>query len=104
MKGQPGFVGGRDGSQFIVKNLFELKNAQRVLFEGNVLEHSWGGFSQTGFGILLTPRNQPRGIENLCPNCIVTYVTIGKCGISHVASGFQTATPDDGKGGPPEKD
>ena len=51
MKGQPGFVGGVDGSPFIVKNLFELKNAQRVLFEGNVLENTWGGFSQTGFAI-----------------------------------------------------
>jgi hypothetical protein len=37
MKGQPGFVGGVDGSPFIVKNLFELKNAQRVLLEGNIL-------------------------------------------------------------------
>ena len=33
------------------KNLFELKNAQRVLFEGNILENSWGGFSQRGFAI-----------------------------------------------------
>lgn len=27
MKGQPGYVGGNDGNPFIVKNLFELKNA-----------------------------------------------------------------------------
>ena len=46
LKGQPGFVGGVNGNPFIVKNLFELKNAQRVLFEGNVLENTWGGFSQ----------------------------------------------------------
>src|ERR1019366_5115122 len=38
MRGQPGFVGGIDGNPFIVKNLFELKNAQRVLFEDNILE------------------------------------------------------------------
>ena len=49
MTGQPGFVGGVDGGPFIVKNLFELKNAVRVLFEGNVLENTWGGFSQAGF-------------------------------------------------------
>ncbi|MBV9572732.1 MAG: hypothetical protein JOY93_01670, partial [Acidobacteriales bacterium] len=55
-KGQPGFVGGTSGHPFIVKNLFELKNAERVLFEGNILENNWGGFSQHGFGILLTPR------------------------------------------------
>jgi len=98
MRGQPGFVGGRDGSPFIVKNLFELKNAQRVLFEGNVLENSWGGFTQTGFGILLTPKSQARGMENLCPSCLVTDVTIRKCEISHVASGFQIANAVDGKG------
>jgi hypothetical protein len=98
MKGQPGFVGGRDGSPFIVKNLFELKNAQRVLFEGNILENSWGGFSQAGFGILLTPKNQARGLENVCPNCLVTDVTIRMCKISHVASGFQIANAVDGKG------
>ena len=31
MQGQPGFVGGFSGHPFIVKNHFELKNAQRVL-------------------------------------------------------------------------
>ena len=30
----PGFVAGKSGHPFIVKNLFELKNAQRLLFEG----------------------------------------------------------------------
>ena len=104
MKDQPGFIGGRDGSPFIVKNLFELKNAQRVLFEGNVLEHSWGGFSQAGFGILLTPKNQARGLENICPSCLVTDVTIRKCTISHVASGFQIANAVDGKGRGTAKD
>jgi hypothetical protein len=88
MKGQPGFVGGADGSPFIVKNLFEIKNAQRVLFEGNVLEGSWGGFSQAGFGILLTPKNQQSGGESVCPNCQVTDITIRDCRISHVAGGF----------------
>jgi hypothetical protein len=98
MMGQPGFVGGRNGNPFIVKNIFELKSAQRVLFEGNILENSWGGFSQTGFGILLTPRNQPRGNEGLCPNCLVTDVTIRKCQMSHVASALQIANTVDGKG------
>lgn len=57
MKGQAGYVGGKNGNPFIVKNIFELKNAQRVLFEGNVLEDCWGGFTQDGFAILLTPKN-----------------------------------------------
>ena len=40
-----------------VKNLLELKNAQRVAIDGNVFEHSWAA-SQKGYAILLTPRNQ----------------------------------------------
>jgi hypothetical protein len=88
MKGQPGFVGGFDGNPFIVKNLFELKNAERVLFESNILENSWGGFSQAGFAILLTPKNQALHAGNVCPSCQVTDVTIRKCTISHVGGGL----------------
>lgn len=99
MKGQPGFIGGADGNPFIVKNLFELKNAQRVLFDGNILEYSWGGFSQTGFGILLTPKNQAIGPRNVCPSCIVTDVTIRNSRISHVGSGFQIANAISSNGG-----
>ena len=84
---QPGFVGSATGNAFIVKNLFELKNAQRVLFEGNVLENVWGGFSQTGFAILLTPANQ----DNACPVCRVTDVTIRYNKIRHCASVLQIA-------------
>jgi hypothetical protein len=67
-----------------VKNLFELKNAQRVLLEGNLLENSWGGFSQNGYAILLSPKNQ----ENRCPLCQVTDVTIRYNRISNVGAGF----------------
>ncbi len=70
--GQSGFVGGTSGKPFIVKNLFELKNAQRLLFEGNILDYSWGGVGQKGFAIVLTPRNQT---PNVCPLCRVTDVT-----------------------------
>jgi hypothetical protein len=87
LRGQPGFVGGNDGSPFIVKNLFEIKNAQRVLFEGNILEGSWGGFSQSGFGVVLTPKNQQIGTLSVCPSCQVTDITIRNCRISHVGSG-----------------
>jgi hypothetical protein len=87
-QGAPGFIGGTSGKPFIVKNLFELKNAQRVLFEGNILENSWGGFSQTGFAILLTPKNQ----NNRCSVCKVTDVVIRLNYISHVGSGMQIAS------------
>ena len=61
----------------IVKNLFELKSANRLLFEANYLENSWPGFSQSGAAILLTPRNSYRRFNRVyCPNCAVTNVTI----------------------------
>lgn len=95
MQGQPGFVGGFDGHPFIVKNHFELKNAQRVLFEENLLENTWGGFSQTGFSILLTPKNQQNG----CPICLVTDVTIRSIKILNVGSVFQIANDLSDAGG-----
>ena len=89
--GQPGFVPGYSGRPFIVKNFFELKNAQRVLFEGNILENCWGGFSQNGFAILLTPKNQ----SGHCPQCKVTDVTIRYDRISNVGAGFAIANVAD---------
>ena len=88
MPGQPGFIGGVSGHAFIVKNLFEIKNAQRVLFEGNLLENSWGGVGQTGFAIVLTPRNQT---PNICPLCRVTDVTLRYSKIRHVATDISIA-------------
>jgi len=87
-QGQPGYVGGSgSGYPFVVKNHFELKNAQRVLLEGNVLEYTWGGFSQSGYSVLLTPKNQNSG----CAVCQVTDVTFRYNTISHVGAGFQIA-------------
>lgn len=87
-QGAPGFVAGSSGKPFIVKNLFELKNGQRILFEGNLLENSWGGFTQAGFAILLTAKNQ----NNVCPACRVTDITVRYDRIEHCASVFQIAT------------
>jgi len=89
LQGQSGYVGGTNGNPFIVKNLFELKNAQRVLLDSNIMEDSWGGFSQVGFAILLTPKNQSINGNNLCPVCQVTDVTIRYDSISHVGAGMQ---------------
>lgn len=87
MKNQPGFVAGSSGNPFVVKNHFEMKNVQRVLVEGNVFEYSWGGFSQVGYSIVLTPKNQ----NGLCAACQVTDVTVRYNTISHVSGGFQIA-------------
>jgi hypothetical protein len=100
MKGQPGYVGGSNGNPFVVKNLFELKNAQRVLLEGNRMENVWGGFTQVGFAILLTPKSQAgSGTSNLCPTCVVTDVTIRYNSISHVGAGMQIANALSDNGG-----
>jgi hypothetical protein len=48
------------GQAWVVKNLLELKNARRVLIEGNLLENNWKG-DQSGFAILFTVRNQSGG-------------------------------------------
>ena len=44
------------GTKWIVKNLFEVKNAQRVSLDGNLLEHAWQA-GQAGYAIMLTPSN-----------------------------------------------
>lgn len=93
---QPGFVGGTSGRAFIVKNLFELKNAQRLLFEANILDYSWGDVGQKGFAILLTPRNQ---VPNVCPLCRVTDVTIRFCKVRHMASGISIVNAPSDTGG-----
>jgi hypothetical protein len=99
MKGSPNFVGGPDGSPFVVKNHLELKNAVRVLVEANLLENNWGGFSQQGTALLLSPKNQhrPDGTD-VCPLCQVTDVTIRYARISHAGGGFQLATAISGNG------
>jgi hypothetical protein len=52
-RGEPNY----DGSSWSVKNLFELKNARRVVVDGNILEYNWEE-SQSGFAVLFTVRNQ----------------------------------------------
>jgi len=104
MKGNPNFVGGPSGDPFIVKNHLELKNAIRVLIEGNLMENVWGGFSQTGHAILLTPKNQhTREGNNVCPICQVTDVTVRFVHMAHAGGGMALGTiiSGDGKNGAP---
>ena len=104
MPGNPSFIGAPNGNPFVVKNHLELKNAVRVLVQANLMENTWGGFSQTGDAILLTPKNQhtPSG-ANVCPLCQVTDVTISYVHVSHSGGGIQMATvlSGDGKDGAP---
>jgi hypothetical protein len=86
-EGQPGYTPTASGQPYIVKNNLELKSAIRVLVEGNLLENTWGGFSQTGYSILLTPKSQ----SNQCPICRVNDVTIRFNRIRNVAGVLQIA-------------
>ena len=78
------------GHKFIVKNLFEMKEGDRALVEGNVLENTWGGFTQIGAAILLTPKNQSGANgANLCPQCYVANVTMRYNYVLHAAMTMQ---------------
>jgi hypothetical protein len=69
-----------------------------VLVDGNLMENCWGGFTQSGYGILVTPKNQHSGHKNVCPLCQVTDVTIRYVHVSHAGGGLQLATSISGNG------
>ena len=104
MPGNPNFVGAADGHPFIVKNHLELKNAMRVLVEANLMENSWGGFTQQGYSIVLSPKNQHTAHNgNVCPLCQVLDVTVRYSRLSHAGGGIAMSTAmsgSDGDGGP----
>ncbi len=77
------------GKIWNVKNLLELKNAQRVLIDGNVFEQSWAA-SQKGYAILVTPRNQ----EGTAPWSAVRDITISNNIIRHVAGAIDILGED----------
>jgi len=107
MKGNSPFQGGPSGNPFIVRHAMELKNAVRLLAENNLIENVWGGFSELGTAVLLTPKNQRTKLGNVCPICEVTDITIRYTRISHAGGGIaiNTALSAGGKdgGGAPAK-
>jgi hypothetical protein len=72
-----------------VKNLFELKNARKVLVEGNVMEYAWRD-AQVGYAVLFTPRNQDGG----APWATVEDVTFRYNIVRHAGGGMQIIGPD----------
>lgn len=76
--------------KWVTKNLIELKNAQRVTVEGNVIEHSWTG-SQQGYALMLTPRNP----ESIAPWSRVQYVTFRNNIIRHASGIVEVSGYDD---------
>jgi hypothetical protein len=74
---------------FVVKNLLELKNAQRLLLEGNVMENTWAGFTQHAAALVLMATNQ--GILTGNTNATVADITVRYDHISHTGRGFSIA-------------
>jgi hypothetical protein len=79
--GDPAFA----GIQWTVKNLLELKNAQRVMIEGNLLENVWST------AVVLTPRNQ----DGTAPWSVVRDVLFRNNVVKNATSGFVVQASDD---------
>jgi Right handed beta helix region len=78
------------GTPITLKNLLELKSAQRVLVTGNTFQNNPAA-AQNGFAILLTPRNQ----SGTAPWSIVSDVAVVGNTLINVGSGFNIAGRDD---------
>lgn len=78
------------GTHWLVKNLFELKNARRVIVEGNSFENNWAD-AQNGFSILFTVRNQ----DGTAPWSVVSDITFRNNIVRHVAGGINILGTDD---------
>ncbi len=77
--GHPSFA----GTRWSIKNLFELKNARRVLVEGNVFENNWPD-AQTGYAILIKSVNQ----EGTAPWSVTRDVDFKNNIVRHTSSGI----------------
>ena len=85
-KGDPSY----GGASWSTKNLFELKNARRVLISGNLFEQNWVN-DQSGFAILFTVRNQ----DGRAPWSSVEDVTFEHNVVRHSAAGINILGHDD---------
>ena len=84
-QGEPNF----GGTRWTVKNLLELKNARRVLIEGNVFESCWA-HGQVGFALVLTPRSGGKA-----PWSTIEDVAFVNNVVRHCSSGINILAEDD---------
>jgi hypothetical protein len=70
------------GTKPVVKNLLELKNARRVLIEGNRFEYSWAQ-DQNGYSVLLKPTS-----NGAAPWTAVQDIDVRSNRFDHVGGGF----------------
>ncbi len=80
-----------EDTRWSVKNLLELKNARRVLIEGNLFERNWAQ-AQNGFAILFTVRNQ----DGSAPWSVVEDVLFINNLITQAGAGVNILGRDDG--------
>lgn len=64
-----------DGINWNIKNLFEVKWCQRLLFEGNICENNWQA-SQDGSAILLNGHNIRADPSIVCQDIMVRHNTV----------------------------
>ena len=83
-------VGTVDG--LVEKNAFEVKNAQRVLFDSNTIENVWAA-GQMGYAIVLTVRTSQSG-----DTAVVNDITITNNVLKNVVAGVNTLAADDACG------
>src|SRR6266851_465898 len=86
------------GTPWTIKNLFELKNARRVLVDGNLFERNWS-HAQNGFAVLFTVRNQDGG----APWSTIEDVTFVNNIVRHVTAGINILGRDDNHPGASEQ-
>jgi hypothetical protein len=72
-----------------VKNAFECKSCQRVLFDSNAIQNVWAA-AQLGFAIVLTVRSSQSG-----DIAVVNDITITNNRLNNVVSGVNTLAEDD---------
>jgi hypothetical protein len=82
---------GYGGQKWVVKNLVEMKNAQRVVIDGNVIENCWRA-AQGGTSIVLTPRNQ----DGRAAWSVVREVRVSNNIIRHTNQAIGMLGQDDG--------
>ena len=83
-------------SRVPVKNAFELKNAGRVIVEGNTFEHVWVS-GQDGAAIVLKSANQ----DGRCTWCVTEYVTFRSNIVRGAAHGITINAAETGTGRAP---
>lgn len=78
------------GTHYTIKNLFELKIAERVLCMGNVMENCYrDDQGQSATGIVLTVRNQSGANTNACVRDVtISYNRIHACGAAWRLTGY----------------